>query len=181
MLASELARFAEKHNGSGPGIFMAFKRVGMIWQGVITQAWAPSILLYSSDLWRGAVLVALRWERRLKRLKMGSQHLPSLTFYAILDPLVRPSQSMVGLDGPEGWEDFRACVRARFKLRGGPILTFPGPKVWTPTILFLQLWVIHFSHKDASWGGIEPGEVSGMAPDIIMKICSPFLTFAMML
>lgn len=27
---------------------------------------------------------------------MGSQHLPSFTFYAILDPLVRPSQSIVG-------------------------------------------------------------------------------------
>lgn len=26
----------------------------------------------------------------------------------------------------------RACARVSFNLRGGPILTFPGPKVWTP-------------------------------------------------
>lgn len=44
---------------------------------------------------------------------MGSQHLPSFTFYAILDPLVRPSsQSIVGCTDlkVEGTETC-VCVR----------------------------------------------------------------------
>ena len=88
---------------------------------------------------------------------MGSQHLPSLTFYAILDPLVRPSQSIVGLYRSEGCEDVCACARARGNLRGGPILTFPGPKVWTPTILLLHVRVQLWRCKDEKWDGIFTG------------------------
>ena len=55
--------------------------------------------------------VALRFKRQLKGLKMGSQHLPSFTFYAILDPLVRPSQSIVGCTDLKV-ERTGACVRA---------------------------------------------------------------------
>lgn len=49
--------------------------------------------------------VALRRKRQVKELKMGSQHLPSFTFYAILDPLVRPSQSIVGCSDLKVEED----------------------------------------------------------------------------
>lgn len=54
-------------------------------------------------------------KRHLKGLKMGSQHLPSFTFYAILDPLVSPSQSIVGCTELKvertARERARACVR----------------------------------------------------------------------
>lgn len=65
--------------------------------------------------------VALRLKRQLLGLKMGSQHLPSFTFYAILDPLVRPSQSIVGCTAlkvertarARVWGCVRVCSRAR--------------------------------------------------------------------
>lgn len=41
---------------------------------------------------------------------MGSQHLPSFTFYAILDPLVRPTQSIMGRS--ELKVERTSCVRA---------------------------------------------------------------------
>lgn len=59
--------------------------------------------------------VAVRRERQVRGLKMGSQHLPSSTFYAILDPLVKPSQSIVGctdLKVEGGGARVCVCVRA---------------------------------------------------------------------
>ena len=53
---------------------------------------------------------ARRRKRRLEGLKMGSQHLPSFTFYAILDPLVRPSQSIVGCTDLKVERTACACV-----------------------------------------------------------------------
>lgn len=50
---------------------------------------------------------------------MGSQHLPSFTFYAILDPLDRPSQSIVGCIHlkVEGTALLFVCIRERESLR----------------------------------------------------------------
>lgn len=107
---------------------------------------------------------------------MGSQHLPSLTFYAILDPLVRPSQSIVGLDRSEGWEDLcaggRARARARFNLRGGPSLTFPGPKVWTPTVVFFHSRVILLRIGLRDGAGLRWGR-SGERPQTLSRSSAP--------
>lgn len=67
--------------------------------------------------------VAVRRERQVRGLKMGSQHLPSSTFYAILDPLVKPSQSIVGctdlkVEGGRRGELVCACVCARVSSDG---------------------------------------------------------------
>lgn len=48
----------------------------------------------------------------------------------------------------------RVSVRARFNLRKGPILTFPGPKCWSLTNLLLHPRVIirDFGVKDEVGG-----------------------------